>query len=731
MPKTVQHHRAKQSARQRRKLSRNRRSVLNGAEKCANSTALLADSSNGYAPSLATHPHAIPAAMLRPVAVPNWLRVHWPKCVLSAIVLGAMALSLLWVSLVPVFEAPDENSHVDYVFSIYSVGHLIRAGDAPAASLAHPYTVYLTRVTGNPGHPEVRVPPGYGSAEFWAKLDKGAPRLGPHFRLRYAPGLLLVYPFGYYALAAVWLGVVSLFTSSLTALFFSVRILSVMLLACSLLLCYGIGRELRLPRWLALMLVAVIGFYPLTSFVSSAVQPDNLSFTLVSLCTYLALRIRDRPDRWWTTALLGLALGALLVTKYQFFGCVFVAVCGAALSGRMPRRRRKVPLRYVALFFIVPCIVTGLAQAWVTVGAAHASGVGISNGGFSLLPKGSATPAVNYLQFKDALAAGPGLFAQYVWTWLGNAFTDYYYGGNTQASYLGVFGWMDTHLTIVSPDVDSVVRSLAKYLTVLLLVLGLVRFAQVTVRLVGLVRNSRWRVAVRIAFGNPLLTGYFLFTIFMFLLYVATANTFGAQARNWLPYILASFFAGIFYAPKALPFRALRVAFSRALIVAVALYAAVAAYYSVHTVQARFYETSAYTSPSTLVHTTRVRGYTAYSIDLVDGQPVTGKSLAKVTASVSQEIDIHGWAVDSQAHDAAGGVLAVVDGSETFGAYYGGDRPDVASAAHEPAYEHSGFDVFIPPNTLGPGLHRIRLDILTARVGGYYEPAQQIEVDIP
>src|SRR3979411_653578 len=50
---------------------------------------------------------------------------------LALIMAGSIALALFRVSLVPILQCPDEDSHFDYAVSIYSNGGLLRAGQPP------------------------------------------------------------------------------------------------------------------------------------------------------------------------------------------------------------------------------------------------------------------------------------------------------------------------------------------------------------------------------------------------------------------------------------------------------------------------------------------------------------------------------------------------------------------------------------------------------------------------
>src|SRR5262249_27267984 len=159
-----------------------------------------------------------------------------------------------------------------------------------------------------------------------------------------------------------------------------------------------------------------IGFLPLTTFVSSYVQPDNLAFTLVSACFYLALRARRQPESARVLALLGLALGALLVTKVHFFACVAVPVgamlAADALGRGLPLRKKLAGLLLLGLPSLLGCAV----YQWTIWGT------------------------TNYLTNPDLANGGTPLMVKVVGT-----LRDYY-NGASHRSFWGTFGWMDTPL---------------------------------------------------------------------------------------------------------------------------------------------------------------------------------------------------------------------------------------------------------------------------------------------
>jgi hypothetical protein len=122
-----------------------------------------------------------------------------------------------------------------------------------------------------------------------------------------------------------------------------------------------------------------------------------------------------------------------------------------------------------------------------------------------------------------------------------------------------------------------------------MLALTLWRLQQVGTRLLRLGRAGRVRQAARIALSNPLLNSYFIFSVFMLLLYVWTANRFGAQGRNWFPLLLPIFLTGLVYAPRAVTQRGVRRALTAVAATGLLLYCVVGAYYARASIRERFY----------------------------------------------------------------------------------------------------------------------------------------------
>ncbi len=487
----------------------------------------------------------------------------WPFLALLAIVMASTAQAVWWVFLVPIYQSPDEPAHLDYALGIHANKGLLLAQNTTFQRLptdAHPYTEYLrvrsglVQVAFNPG---AKMPPGYGTPEFFEALDRDAPT---DLTIERPCQLAAVYPFGYYALLAGWIEVVRCCKEGVVAMFFGARLFSVVLLAISLVLTYATTRMLHFKPWFALLVTACIGAFPLTSFVSSYVQPDNLSFTMVSLSFYLALRARARGLNAFSVVFLGVALGGLLVTKIHFWLCVTPAVLAMVVGELIatPAARRHWLRASVGL--LLPSLLLGGVWLWTVWGTQN-----------YLAPRERSL---------DRLTHVVRLTRQAV---------DDFYAGSSHVSFWGVFGWLDTPLIFENPRVTEAIAFVVQGATWILLGLTLLRIEQVASRLIRVARAGRAKTAVRIALSNPVINSYFLFTAFMLFLFVWTSNRFGAQGRNWFPLILPVFLVSLSYAPKALTLKPSRRALTGVLAAGLLVYGVVGNHYARASLRDRYY----------------------------------------------------------------------------------------------------------------------------------------------
>ncbi len=113
---------------------------------------------------------------------------------------------------------------------------------------------------------------------------------------------------------------------------------------------------------------------------------------------------------------------------------------------------------------------------------------------------------------------------------------------------------------------------------------------------------------------------------------------------------------------------------------------------------------------------------TLSSIETVDGEKVSQQaSPLIIDLSLQETMTITGWVVDKQANGPASAVFLTLDGKIDIPAFYGLDRPEVASHLENPDFRFSGYIVSFSSSLLEEGEHTLSLKILsTDRVHYYY-----------
>ncbi len=364
----------------------------------------------------------------------------------AAVIVAAGLLSAAWAFIVPIFQATDEAAHFDYAASIFTAGRLIATPGARTAWVVSPYTRYLLGSTDYfrvAFHSSMRPPSGYGTAAYYRRLDANAPNLQhaalPAGEVSY---IAAVYPFGFYALEAVWMRIAAAATGSLVATFFAARLLCVLLMTFGLFCNYRTARNIGIPAWTSVALVAAVGFFPLTTLVSSYIQPDNLAYALISLALLLASQVARSRRQFATTAALGIALGCLAVTKYQFFLSAAVPVW--LLSSRASRPNAPRLADGLARLSALALPSAGLLAVQMTFASPHYT-----------RSSGDAPPGVLFGSLYDVLRLGVAPALGYLAHNTLAAFLDFWVTGPNAATYWGELGLWDVPLVIVNQPSNS------------------------------------------------------------------------------------------------------------------------------------------------------------------------------------------------------------------------------------------------------------------------------------
>ena len=113
----------------------------------------------------------------------------------------------------------------------------------------------------------------------------------------------------------------------------------------------------------------------------------------------------------------------------------------------------------------------------------------------------------------------------------------------------------------------------------------------------------------------------------------------------------------------------------------------------------------------------------------ISGDGISQQGRTIVVPKAASFVELTGWAVDDENESTAGGVYVDVDG-RLFPAFYGSDRQDVANSSGVPSYRYSGFERAIPVSEIGAGAHKLSVVVLTADGTGYYEPGEELALEV-
>lgn len=610
----------------------------------------------------------------------------------------AMALWLAWSRVVPIFEFPDEGVHFKYVVGIYAAGRPLVPRDGtnayqiPAGRVI-PWPTSMEDLTGLSviaGHRYIKEPPSYGSDAYFRKLDASL-RPEPAASLL-DPVLLRYYPPGYYLLAAAWTGAASLFVHSAGGIFFATRVLSVALGGAGVGLGFLVLRELGVRRTRAVTLTSVAALLPVTGLVCAAVQPDSLSFALVSATLLAALRVRAKPAARLPVAVLAIGLGLLAATKLQYFLPLAIAGLCALIAGQVRNPGQSFSLSWRLLMLAVPPAVAGFFQYWLLYGAP-----------LVVLHNDVGT----VVSLRDAVTGGPNTFAGYLSEHISFMFRDLAFGREF-VTFWGTLGWLDTPLVIVNQAVTAATWAVIAAFSVIAFFLGCIRFLIVVGRSLRLAQQATAatrRRAVALLVGNPVVISFYAFTLLM-LVYDGEP---GLQGRYFVPFLPGILYLAVEVAPKALPRRPRR-AFGNLLLVGLAGYAGFSAAFALPVIQERYYGNGRDLRPVNTADLRPVADQAWSGITQIGPPfPQLGVDLLPI-----QAVGVAGWAVDPGARQPARTVLVQIDDQTPQEAVFGNNSPEAVVATGDPRYGKAGFDLVVRVGDLPAGFHRVTILVVSS-----------------
>jgi 4-amino-4-deoxy-L-arabinose transferase-like glycosyltransferase len=233
--------------------------------------------------------------------------------ILGLLLITFLVLAGLYSAQVPLFEAPDEIAHVDFVHFLRAEKRLPEQGQSGEAHQPPLYYVLAALVSLPAEMADLGAVLRYNPDFVWAGAGQDT-NVIHHTAVESFP----------------W-------QNSVLAIHL-MRALSVLMGAGTVAIIYLIGREV-FPRQSVIPLAAsaIAAFNPQFVFISSVVNNDNLANLCAAMVTWMLVRLLMGRTSRWTLLGLGLSLGAGLMTKQNLL--VLVPLVALSLLYRSFRRR--------------------------------------------------------------------------------------------------------------------------------------------------------------------------------------------------------------------------------------------------------------------------------------------------------------------------------------------------------------------------------------------------------
>jgi hypothetical protein len=593
----------------------------------------------------------------------------------------------VWALRVPPFEEPDELAHADYAFTFFDAGRPFHIEAPRLRTEVSKQATYLAGAVGYRAmryNPFARVSNGYGTAAYFRSVDARAPARSERAPTPRAdmPYVAWLYPAGYYALEAGTMLLASKFTAgSLVAAFLAARLANVALLGITLVAAYVIFRRSGLGRTTSLVAVAAVGFFPLESWVSGYIQPDDLVATLFAVTIALSLRSRRDPRAPGGTPYamffcIGLLIAATAFTKVHYAFALWLVVV-PAMALRIRRAKRLVDATaLLAACVALPAIAYALATTAVTpLGHIVSARAWVASAGVRSPSLAGALASV----LRNGL----------------RTFGDAYFGGAAFAGFWAHFGMHG--VTFFPGRSGSIVSDGIVVLSAITLVLFIAVESKIAIRLARVARRRSPLAALRLVASAAPVNAYCVVSAMLIGIAAVANGGLALQGRYWLPVVVPLGVVLFVQLPKYLNVAARRRA-GLALVTVAATYSIVASLFGLGAIGRAFYEKpEAEPTVDSLADIDRV---------IVRGQ--TRENVDALTVGRDRAVGFSGYAVDMTTGLPAAVVLLTIDGRER--ATQHNFRPDqhLSGVFNDDAILRSRFTFTLPSATLRPGTHVVR-----------------------
>ncbi len=227
------------------------------------------------------------------------------------------------------FEIPDENAHYASLNFFSNEGRMPTKYDKDNLSLEESRVEEIFGIVAGSNkysyHPEYRIEQIDGiDGKYEAEIKSLNTKDN---RNTYQDHRAALYPPLYYALTLPFHSLVS--GSDLLSRLFFARLSSVLFTTFTILVAYSIGKYFSRDESFAITLSGITLFYPMTTYVGSGVNSDNLHNLLFAISIYYCFRLIKEGFEHKNALILGSLVGLDMLTKpqaYILFPLIFLAI---------------------------------------------------------------------------------------------------------------------------------------------------------------------------------------------------------------------------------------------------------------------------------------------------------------------------------------------------------------------------------------------------------------------
>lgn len=261
---------------------------------------------------------------------------------------------LIWVAFIPPWQFPDEQAHFAQVQNFAERKSMQPfSGPNTSKEISESEKLLGTKRDGFGNnqftyHPEYKLPLDHKTTN---DIESAIQQIPPDYRYEYVMYEATVYPPLYYMLGT--LPYFMVYKGDLLTRVFAVRLINLPIYLLLLYFVYKSGELLfENNRRLTFLLLILVGFHPMFSFVSAGTTSDNLYNLLTTIVVYLCLKLIK--NGWSHTWLLESFIVAVLLWWTKPQAKLAYLIFGAAILFLFAKRKRSPkPLLFILALIVI------------------------------------------------------------------------------------------------------------------------------------------------------------------------------------------------------------------------------------------------------------------------------------------------------------------------------------------------------------------------------------------